>query len=127
MMAKNEGLDALNKIRKQHGLKPCRANEKVDVAAGQHADWMAHHHMSHMEGFFGPGEGKRLKTAGFDWNAIAENVAEGQSDVTEACEAWMGDYGHRRNMLGDYEYASVQSAESASGTKYWIAEFASGE
>lgn len=124
---KNEGLDAINTVRKQHGKEPYLPNEKIDVACGAHVLWMSTKGMHHNESWFSGKPGDRLTKAGFQWTSYGENISEGQEDVEAAVNIWMSDFGHRANNLSNNMYASVYSATAADGTKYWCLDCASGE
>lgn len=117
---KNEGLDAINAIRKQHGKEPYLPNEQLNIAAGGHCLWMSSHNsMSHSEKWLGGGPGERLTAAGFKWTSYGENICFGQETVEEAVQCWLGDIGHRRNNLSSMKYAALFSSTASDGRKYW--------
>ncbi|MFY9825379.1 MAG: CAP domain-containing protein [Thermoanaerobaculia bacterium] len=96
---RSEMLAAVNAERKRHGAPPLTANARLDQAAQRHAaDMLARNYFSH-----GSPEGRtvseRAKDAGYDWRAIGENIAEGQTSIAEVMKTWMNSPGHRHNIL----------------------------
>ena len=47
----------------------------------------------------GASPGERVANAGYQWTAVAENIAQGQTTEAEVFQAWMNSQGHRENML----------------------------
>ena len=67
---------------------------------------------------------ERARDAGYDWRAIGENIAEGQTSVEEVMDTWMHSPGHRRNILDpDFKELGIGLAfgNSAGG---WRVEWA---
>jgi len=91
-------LDAVNRERRERGLKVLRWDPALALAAMRHAEEMAKHNaISHQ--FPGePGLAARVNKAGVHFMAVAENVAQAQSTVT-IHNLWMGSSGHRANIL----------------------------
>jgi uncharacterized protein YkwD len=42
---------------------------------------------------------ERSRAAGYNWAAIGENIAFGQTSVDEVVETWLESPGHRKNIL----------------------------
>ncbi|ETP22290.1 hypothetical protein F441_04366, partial [Phytophthora nicotianae CJ01A1] len=71
-------LAAVNKQRATKGLSPLCLNKKLHSAAQRHSDDMAaKDYMAH-DGSDGSTMSERITQAGYDWSAVAENVAAGQ-------------------------------------------------
>ncbi len=89
----------VNIERGKHGAGPLALNEKLTRSAQFHARFMADNdcfeHLCPDE----PNLGKRVRNAGYDWRAVAENIAAGQEDAAEVVDSWMHSPGHRANIL----------------------------
>lgn len=92
-------LARVNAERKRAGVRPLAANPRLDQAAQRHAaDMLARRYFAH-ESPEGNTVRERAKAAGYDWQEIGENLAEGQLSVGEVMDSWMHSPGHRRNLL----------------------------
>jgi uncharacterized protein YkwD len=97
---RKEMLARVNAIRKKAGLGSLRLNSDLEKAAQRHAeDMLARGYFSH-ESPSGTTVRERSRKAGYDWAAIGENIAFGQTSVDEVIETWMDSPGHRKNILG---------------------------
>jgi uncharacterized protein YkwD len=66
----------------------------------------------------------RIDDTGYDWMAIGENVAMGQTSPEAVMQSWMNSAGHRRNILNpDFQELGVGYAEGG-GRPYWVQVFA---
>jgi uncharacterized protein YkwD len=121
--------DALNDVRSRHGLQPLAwRDEAADVAR-------SHSRAMYDRGFFAhvdPKRGdltERLKQAGIEWGAIAENIymQQGHEDpIRRAVKGWMNSPGHRRNILSDrYTQTGIGVFTSPNGTDYYTQVFLS--
>jgi uncharacterized protein YkwD len=102
-----ENMDALavevvrlvNIERGKHGAGPLAINAKLSRSAQFHAQFMADNdcfeHLCPSE----PNLGRRVRNAGYEWRAVAENIAAGQQDAAEVVDSWMHSPGHRANIL----------------------------
>ncbi|MBW8874015.1 MAG: hypothetical protein JF614_03560 [Acidobacteria bacterium] len=120
-------LAAVNAERQRAGVPPLSANSKLDQAAQRHAeDMLARHYFAH-ESPEGHTIRERAKDAGYDWRAIGENIAEGQTSVAEVMSTWMHSPGHRRNILSrDFKELGTGLALGPSGGGYqveWVQDF----
>jgi uncharacterized protein YkwD len=117
-------LAAVNAERRRAGAPPLAANARLDRAAQHHAeDMLARNYFAHASP-----EGRtvrdRARDAGFDWRAIGENIAEGQTSVEEVMDTWMHSPGHRRNILDrDFREMGVGLALGRTGGG-WRVEWA---
>ncbi len=94
-----EMLARVNAHRKKAGLKALRLNSVLAKAAQGHAeDMLARGYFAH-ESPSGTTVRERSRKAGYDWAAIGENIAFGQTTVEEVVETWMDSPGHRKNIL----------------------------
>ncbi|CAI5737452.1 unnamed protein product [Hyaloperonospora brassicae] len=125
-----ETLDAVNDERSKAGLAELCINKKLSAAAKRHGDDMAAHDFMDHAGSDGSTMTQRISATGYEWDAIAENVAAGQNDVASVMQSWMDSDGHRANILGtDYTMMGIAYAYSA-GSKhkhFWAQEFGAGE
>ncbi|MDF1814179.1 MAG: CAP domain-containing protein [Verrucomicrobiales bacterium] len=96
-------LQLVNQARAQNGAGPLTYNGKLNNAAqGHSADMAARNYFSHnarQPAPRGVGMGERATAAGYDWSAIAENIANGQTTVQAVFTSWMNSEGHRGNIL----------------------------
>lgn len=85
--------------RAKHGASPLVLNRELTKSARFHAGFMAENdcfeHLCPNESNLG----KRAHDAGYDWRAVAENIAAGQESAAEVVEGWMNSPGHRVNIL----------------------------
>jgi uncharacterized protein YkwD len=96
---REEMLTRVNAVRKKAGLNALRLNSMLGKAAQGHAeDMLARGYFSH-ESPSGTTVRERSRKAGYDWTAIGENIAFGQTSVDEVMETWMDSPGHRKNIL----------------------------
>ncbi|RLN69204.1 hypothetical protein BBJ29_010162 [Phytophthora kernoviae] len=118
-------LARVNKERAAHGLSPLCANKKLQASSQRHSDdEAAKNYMAH-DGSDGSTMSQRITEAGYDWSAVAENVAAGQVDVEAVMDAWMDSPGHRENILGDYTMlgASYAYNDNTEYKHYWTQDF----
>ncbi|RLN67515.1 hypothetical protein BBJ28_00021829 [Nothophytophthora sp. Chile5] len=122
-------LTRVNEERAAQGLSALCANSKLQSAAKRHSDDMAaNNYMAH-DGADGSTMSQRITDAGYDWTAVAENVAAGQENVDSVMTSWMNSEGHRANILGDYTMFGTSYAYNADSTykHYWTQDFGSGD
>lgn len=124
-------LERLNAVRArgaQCGRTPFAAapalrwNRLLQDAAGLHAADMARHdRLSHI-GSDGRTVVQRTLAVGYDYGALAENVAAGQRSVDSAVDDWMRSAGHCENIMNpalrDVAVACVRDDATTHGW-YW--------
>ncbi len=120
-------LAAVNAERKRAGSPPLTENIRLDVAAQRHAaDMLARNYFAH-ESPEKHTVRERAKDAGYEWRAIGENIAEGQTSLAEVMTTWMHSPGHRRNILDrDFKELGAGLALGKSGGRYrveWVQTF----
>lgn len=95
---------------------------RLAVAAEGHSHDMADHKFLSHTGSDGLGVAERVNAAGYQWRAVAENIAAGQRSVEAVVDDWLASPGHCRNIMrGVYEEigaARVDRTASDYGT-YW--------
>eukprot|EP00834_Sanchytrium_tribonematis_P008717 NODE_1137_length_2056_cov_0.948901.p1 type:complete len:365 gc:universal NODE_1137_length_2056_cov_0.948901:1164-70(-) len=117
-------LDLVNTQRKLANAQPLKLDALCVAAAKEHTlDQSTHQFMGHV-GSDGTSVGDRLSRLGFKWDAVAENVAEGQKSVEEVMTAWMNSAGHRENLLNpNYDRFGYFESTGSDGKIYWTQTF----
>jgi len=96
-------LSEINSSRASAGLPPLTmSSELVPYARSHSAEMMAAGTIYHSSNLAGVASG---------WESLAENVGAGPS-VSSLHTAFMDSAGHRRNILGDFNYAGVGVKEA---------------
>lgn len=66
---------------------------------------------------------KRVAAAGYDWGAVAENLAAGYDTTDEAMAGWRASAGHRQNLLNplvtEIGIAAVSTPPGSDHRNYW--------
>lgn len=94
-----EMLARVNAARNKAGLKPLRLDSTLAKSAQRHAeDMLARGYFAHRSPS-GTTVRERARTAGYDWRAVGENIAFGQTSVDEVVTTWLDSPGHRKNIL----------------------------
>lgn len=100
--ARQEELKMVNAVRAQRKLAPLRRHPSLDLAAQSYAEDMLR------RGFYGhlTPEGEdvsdRVKSVGYVYTKVGENVASGQSSLQAVMEGWIDSPGHLANMTDPY-------------------------
>jgi uncharacterized protein YkwD len=94
-------------------------NEKLEKSAQAHASDMFRNNFIGHSGSNGSSIGKRADRAGYQWMAVAENVAWGQETVEEVILSWKDSPGHCINMMSK----SYRDFAAARQGMYWVQEF----
>ncbi|MFO0845150.1 MAG: CAP domain-containing protein [Gemmataceae bacterium] len=125
-------LELLNKEREKEKLPKLTVNERLMKAARAHTENMAKQEkMSHE--LDGKNVGERVTDAGYDWGAVAENVAKAGAEsgdppappAAEIHKGWMESKGHRANILGEkYKEVGLGMVKSKKGTYFYTQVFA---
>ena len=105
-------LDDHNEIRALRGLPPLKLNPSLDKAAQHHAEWMAQYGMSHA------GFSHRFEEVGYNYSNCGENIAQGCEDADACTHMWMGDLGHRANVLGKFVDVGFGMSQG-----FWCADY----
>ncbi|MFV9672871.1 MAG: CAP domain-containing protein [Acidimicrobiia bacterium] len=103
-------LSKINASRAAAGLAPVSVHSDLVPDARAHsAEMMAAGEIYHTS---------PLSAVASGWEALAENVGAGPS-VDSLHAAFMASSGHRRNILGDYNYVGIGVSQSDSG-QLWV-------
>ena len=106
-----EFLSKINATRAARGLGALQLDDALRSYARSHTEDMAAageiYHSS---------EAELKAAAGPGWSGIAENAGKGQSP-TSLHNAFMGSPGHKRNILGDYNYVGI-GTDTRGGSLY---------
>jgi uncharacterized protein YkwD len=66
---------------------------------------------------------KRVTAAGYDWGAVAENLAAGQTNLDVVFDGWKASAGHRQNLLNplvtEIGIAAVTAPSGFGSRNYW--------
>jgi uncharacterized protein YkwD len=105
---------------------PLQLSAQLNFVALIHArDMAGRGHMSH-EGSDGSNVAQRATRTGYQWRAVAENVAMGQETPAEALASWISSPGHCVNVMSpkytEMGVAFADNPESRAGT-YWAQVF----
>lgn len=116
-------LDATNGERKKAKMEPLTADPKLTAAARAHAANMARQaklaHTLDDKTFE-----DRVKAVGFEYRALAENIAHNYPTPKEVVAGWMDSAGHKANLLNaDYTRIGLAVAKSEKGEPYWVQVF----
>jgi hypothetical protein len=89
----------LNDERAAGGVAVVREHPLLNQAAQLHAeDMVAHDYLSHTDRDGGRAR-DRVAAVGYDWDFIAENIAQGFGSNAAVMEAWMASPGHAENIM----------------------------
>ena len=124
-----EMLAAVNALRKSgttcgnekmSPVKPLAWNAKLENASVIHAiDMDKNDHFSHA-GTNGTLPDDRIKSAGYEWSRVGENIGQGYKDVATAVKGWQVSPNHCKQMMS----ADVKEIGAAKKGKYWVQKFA---
>ena len=120
----------VNIERAQHALPPLRVNDRLTVDAKLQATQIAETGVLDHVILSGPypTPRERAEAAGYNWNALGENLALGFTDAPSAVAAWMRSPGHRANILaGGYSETGVVLAPDARGRLIFVQTFGAPE
>ena len=108
-----------NQARAKHNRRPLRRYVRLQSAAQEHSDWMARTGSFGHQGHHGSSPHIRMRLAGFDEPATAENIykypsTKGRKRLAKGLvDGWMKSPGHRANILNrDLRFIGVGVAES---------------
>ena len=96
-----------NTEREKRGLAPLELDKELMESARDHCSWMT-----------------RNRIFTHTRRAVAENIAMGQANSSQAVRAWMNSSGHRANILNpNHRRIGVGAFRTESGTIYWCQQF----
>ncbi len=117
-----EILVLINKYRAKKKLPPLIEKNIIENAAEQHSSNMAKRRVSFGHGGFDSRLDKLLKAIP-GANGGAENVAYGARSAEQVVDMWIKSSGHRKNILGNYNYTGIGIAKGSDGTPYYTQIF----
>lgn len=89
----------INHYRTDHDRGIVTMDDRLTRAARRHAKAMADRDFFSHVGADGSRMGQRVTNAGYVWHLVAENIAAGMTDPSQAVENWIDSPGHRQNLL----------------------------
>ncbi len=101
-------LQLINQSRAEAGVKPLAFDAELVSAAGRHTDWMVQADVFSHTGAGGSSAPARVKSAGYNWTAVGENIAYvsgsgaatiDEADIMRLHSNLMNSPGHRANIL----------------------------
>lgn len=96
-----------NAFRVQKGLAPVMWDQSTEIAASLHSKDMADNNYFDHTSLDGSSLGDRLSSQNIIYVAAGENIASGFRDSVHMVNAWLNSLGHRKTMLGDFNYLGV--------------------
>ena len=113
-----------NHIRREYKLDSLIVNERLNIAAQKHANYMAQNDkLSHYEKN-NSRPSNRIENEGYKYYMVAENIAAGYYSVKAVTKGWMESKGHRKNITGKFTHIGTGVAKSSNGRWYWCVLFA---
>jgi uncharacterized protein YkwD len=116
-------LTAHNQERKAQDRPPLKLSTKLIEAAALHAGDMAQHKKLDHNGSDGSTVSERVKRLGYVYIRVGENIAAGQTEITDVMKAWMASPEHRDNILAGFAEMGGASADARDGRRYWCVVF----
>lgn len=113
----NQFLAKINASRSANGLAPLSMSGSLQSYATSHSAKMAD-----SNSIYHSTSAQLRAAAGSGWTKLGENVGRGPS-VDSLHTAFMNSSGHRKNILGDYNYVGIGSVTGGDGYIYVTAVF----
>ena len=85
------------------------------------------HHTPNGAIHYSPGTkpSERVQKEGYDWRAVGENIARGQTSAEQVVTDWLESPGHCANIMkSTFTEIGLGYKKSANGTPYWTQDFA---
>jgi uncharacterized YkwD family protein/spore coat assembly protein SafA len=116
-------LDLTNKARAANGLKPLKMDWELQrVARYKSKEMRDKGYFSHTSPTYGS-PFQMMKAFKIQYRSAGENIAAGQQTPQQVVDAWLKSPGHRKNIMGNYEYIGVGYAKGGSQRHYWTQQF----
>jgi len=116
-------LKQTNQFRKSEGFSVLIMKEELNQIAQKHSKDMAAGRIAFGHDGFGDRQAKAAKEIK-GMHTFAENVAYGANTAQEVVTLWKNSPGHRRNMLGNFQYIGIGTAKNSKGQIYYTEIFA---
>ena len=117
-----EILKQTNQFRNSQGLPELVIREELNEIASKHSADMARGRVAFGHAGFEK-RNERAKSAITGLHSFAENVAFGATSANDLVSMWKNSAGHRRNMLGNYQYIGIGVAKDRRGRVYYTEVF----
>ncbi len=123
-----ELLQLVNQLRKEgcrcgrkrmKPVSPLKMNRLLNRAARSHANDMARNDFFEHRGSNGSSISDRIAQAGYNWQAVGENIFWGRVGIKEVFEGWRDSPGHCKNMMSK-DFREMGFAKVGI---YWVQEF----
>ncbi|MBL7816337.1 MAG: hypothetical protein JNL70_15055 [Saprospiraceae bacterium] len=95
-------------------------NDKLEKAAILHVDDMDKTDRFSHAGSDGSLPDDRIKTAGYEWERVGENIGQGYKNVAAAIKGWKESANHCKQMMNP----DITEMGAAQKGKYWVQTFA---
>lgn len=121
-----EVLLRINEARLAEGQPPLVLDPLLSAVADDFAcEMIREGFLAHTNPNRGLSPGERLASAGYIYNAMAENLAAGQTSPEQVVSDWLASESHRANILAP-EWREIGIAVRQGGRfgVYWVQEFA---
>lgn len=122
-------LAQVNAVRAAAGVRPVRLCDALERSAQGYADLMADENYYGHVGPDGSAPWDRMRSQGYSWRTVGENIAAGQVDVGGVMEDWIASPDHYANLVNPaFRHVGFGHAEHA-GTQYgeyWVQNFGRG-
>ena len=116
-----------NRHRAEHRLGALGWSDRLAAAAQAHNDDMVRRGFFAHESPEGHSVADRVRTAGYGYRVVAENIAAGQCTAGEVVQGWMDSPGHRANILNaDVEEIGIAFSEGGRYGTSWTQVFVVG-
>lgn len=120
-------IDLVNAERTRRGLAPLSTSPELTASARAYAQAMANGRFFGHQGPDGSTPESRNQAAGYrSWTFLAENLAAGQTNPSEALRAWLDSPVHRENLLSASARETGVGLAVVEGSPYrfyWVQEF----
>ena len=106
---------------------PLARSPALDQAARAHAEDMARNSFLAHTGSDGSNPGERVSRTGYHWEAVAENVASGQTSAEDIAATWLESPGHCENLVSaKYSETGLAYALNPGDGRdiYWVQVYA---
>ncbi len=111
----------ISAYRAENGLGPVRVEARLMHVAADYARTMGER--DKIGHFIGSSLPRRVAASGYDWGAVAENLAASFSSLDDAMAGWKASPGHRQNLLNPYVtdigIAAVSTPPGSDHRNYW--------
>ncbi|RLN51540.1 hypothetical protein BBJ29_008800 [Phytophthora kernoviae] len=122
-----EMMASINSYRSENGLSALTIDARLVAAAMVHSQDQATACTMKHDGSDGSEAWDRMGAQGYAWSVAGENVAAGQSSVSDVMTSWWNSAGHRANILKDdvlnVGFAKASNSACSEYDTYWTQDF----